>query len=69
MVLVCVGTKDYVIVSGDKDCSHTIMTISAYQSEVNVHLRGMTPDGLFRYVKLGSHASDLDWWLDRAKQY
>ena len=62
-------TKDYVIVSGDKDCSHTIMTISAYQSEVAVHLRGMTPDGLFRYVKLGTHASDLDWWLDRAKQW
>ena len=62
-------TNDYVIVSGDKDCSHTIMTISAYQSEVDVHLRGTTPDGLFRYVKLGSHASDLDWWLNRAKQW
>ena len=61
--------REDVVVSGDKDCSHTIMSIPTYPSEVDVHMCSTTPDGLLRYVKLGSHASDLEWWLERAKHW
>ena len=62
-------TDKYVVISGDKDSSFTIMTKAAYQSEVNVHLQGTTPGGITRYVKLGSSVEDLEWWLEHAQRW
>ena len=62
-------TDKYVVISGHKDSSFTIMTKAAYQSEVNVHLQGTTPGGITRYVKLGSSVEDLEWWLEHAQRW
>ena len=60
-------TNHYLVVSGDKDASHTIMLVAAYQSEVALHMKSCMPDGIFRYVKLGYNESDFEWWLERAR--
>ena len=55
--------------SGDKDCSFTVMSVAAYQSEVRHQLDSKLPDGTCRYVKLGSTKDDLSWWLEKAKHW
>ena len=61
--------KDWLIVSGDKDCSFTVMLVAAYQSEVRHQLDSKLPDGTCRYVKLGFTKDDLRWWLEKAKHW
>ena len=56
----------FLVIAGDKDSSHTIMSIEAYQSEAKTHMSSCAPNAISQYVKLGCHDSGYEWWLELA---
>ena len=62
--------ETHVVVPSDKDGSYVPMTVDAYLSEQEAHLRDKSPKGDKIYHKLGDTSkTSIDFWLKEGRQW